>query len=121
MIPCMPNMKARVKKVPVTAELCAFVHREQGESESAIQRQLPPSTVETTGFEVTGLFHHHRVHLLEWPEKGFWRCLLLMSCCVLSSEEGVLLAYRSGLLRGEEVQREGTCHMELTSSPLSVQ
>lgn len=96
MIPCMPNMKARVKKVPVTAELCAFVHREQGESESAIQRQLPPSTVETTGFEVTGLFHHHRVHLLEWPEKGFWCCLLLMSCCVLRREEGVLLATAQG-------------------------
>lgn len=37
----MLNMKARVRKVPVTAELCAFVHREQGESQGGFQRQFP--------------------------------------------------------------------------------
>lgn len=41
------------------SRLCAFVRREQGESQSAFQRyRRPPSTVETTGFEVTGLFQH---------------------------------------------------------------
>lgn len=39
----MLNMKARVRKVPVTAELCAFAHREQGESQSGFQRQFKQS------------------------------------------------------------------------------
>lgn len=37
----MLNMKAHMRQVPVTEELCAFVHREQGESQSRFQRQSP--------------------------------------------------------------------------------
>lgn len=50
-----------VRKVPVTAELCAFVHREQGEVYRVVSKTVPfQAELKPQALKITGLFHQQR-------------------------------------------------------------
>jgi hypothetical protein len=83
MIPCMLNMKARVKKVPVTAD---YVLLSAGSREShrvlfkdivVLRAQWRPQALKSLAY------FSIRVRLLEWTERGLGLCTLLMNCCGL--------------------------------------